>query len=374
MLWVFAGMLGLNADTIALAGSSGEPLDPQKHAVVSPALFSVPSGGFGIKVAGSEFTDLSGNVLQLQGENVSGLEGLSPDMWDGFYNTAVATWTSIKTAWGINIVRLPINEYDWRANSLSRRGHAYRTIIEATVANITASGLYVVIDLHWAAPNAYTSSACGSAPGCADGQPGYLNTDNSPGFWTSVAMTFKNNPAVLFELFNEPFADNASKWDSGRLDLLLNGGTFTFWDQVSGQGNPVNTGVSFQVAGHQQLVTAIRNTGATNVILYSCPVWDGAASQSLPVRPTDPLGQLAATVHYATGSNGDYSKILNANIPILITEYYSLASKGGYSWARSSHIGYVMWGANNWSSNPDLSLLIKNPPWSFNSQSVAWTQ
>ena len=29
--------------------------------------------------------------------------------------------------------------------------------------------------------------------------------DHSPAFWTSVATAFKSNPAVVFDLFNEPF-------------------------------------------------------------------------------------------------------------------------------------------------------------------------
>jgi hypothetical protein len=354
LIWALAGMLGLSVEKIASAGSPS------------------PSGGFGIKVVGNKFTDLSGNVLQLQGENIAGLTERQPGMWDGFYNTTVSTWKSIKNAWQMNVIRLPVNEYDWRKNTLSAGGHPYQTIIETTVANITASGMYVVIDLHWAAPNAYTSSACGSAAGCADGQPGYLNTDNSPSFWTSLATTFENNPAVLFELFNEPFADDASSWDSTRLNLLKSGGTFTFYVQTSGQGNPVDTGVTFQVAGHQQLVTVIRNAGATNVILYSCPGWASVPSRSLSVKPTDPLNQLGATVHYATGTNADYTNILNAGIPILMTEFYTLAGRGGYSWAQTNKIGYVMWGPNNWSSNHDLSRLITNSPWSYNSQSVAW--
>jgi len=39
-------------------------------------------------------------------------------------------------------------------------------------------------------------------------------------------------------------------------------------------------------------------------------------------------------------------------------------------WAQSNHIGYVMWGANNWNSSADLSSLINNAPWSYNSASV----
>jgi endoglucanase len=317
---------------------------------------------FGIKVVGSTFADLSGNVLQLQGENVTGIEiSYANNMWDAYYTTSVATWTAIKNAWHMNIIRLPINEYDWNANVSSAKGVPYQTIYKTAVANITAAGMYVIADLHWAAPNGYKG-------GVADGQPGYIDADNGPRFWSSIASTFKNNPAVLFELFNEPYG-------TGSVDnnLLKNGGgPVDFYDQAQGKGGGADTGVKFTVAGHQQLVNAIRTAGATNVILYSCPSWDSQPSASLAVKPTDPLNQLGATVHYANGSNADYSSIQAAGVPIIMTEFYTLAGRGGYPWAKTNHIGYVMWGANTWNGPNDLSFLINNSPWSYNGASVAW--
>jgi len=350
------------AQTPACPASSAST--PATTPATTPASTPASSSGFGIKVVGNTFTDLSGNVLQLQGENVTALEINDPSMWDAYEGTNLSTWQTIASTWQMNIIRLPLNEWAWRTNATSPGGKPYQSIVATAVANITAAHMYVILDLHWATPNNYNG-------GVADGQPGYLDADNSVNFWSSVASAYKNNPAVTFELFNEPYADNQA-FDSTRLNLLKSGGTFTFYNQASGKGNPVNTGVSYQVAGHQQLVTAIRNTGATNVILYSCPVWNSVPAQSLAVKPTDPLNQLAATVHYANGSNADYTNILNAGIPIVMTEFYTLANRGGYAWAQANHIGYVMWGANNWNSSPDLRSLINNAPWSYNSASVAW--
>ena len=173
--------------------------------------------GFGIKVTGNTFTDLSGNVLQLQGENaISGLEINSTSMWDAFYGTNLSTWQTIASTWNMNIIRLPLNEWAWRTNATSAGGKAYQTIVATAVANITAAHMYVILDLHWASPNSYNN-------GVADGQPGYLDADNAVQFWSSVASAFKGNPAVAFELFNEPYGDDQS-FDSTRLNLLKNGG------------------------------------------------------------------------------------------------------------------------------------------------------
>jgi hypothetical protein len=364
--WSWSGSTWVLSSNPAPSVTPACPASTSSTAGAASATAPPPaSSGFGIKVVGNTFTDLSGNVLQLQGENVTALEINDTSMWDAYYGTNLSTWQSIASTWQMNIIRLPLNEWAWRTNATSAGGQPYQTIVATAVANITAAHMYVILDLHWATPNSYDN-------GVADGQPGYLDADNSVNFWTSVATAYKNNPAVMFELFNEPYADDSGSWDSTRLNLLKSGGTFTFYNQASGKGNPVDTGVSFQVAGHQQLVTAIRNTGATNVILYSCPVWNSVPAQSLDVKPTDPLNQLGATVHYANGSNADYTNILNAGIPIVMTEFYTLAGRGGYAWAQSNHIGYVMWGANNWNSSADLSSLINNAPWSYNSASVAW--
>jgi len=338
---------------------------------------SDPRVTFGVKIVGDTFTDLFGNVLQFQGENVFGMAEHTPSMWDAFYNTTQANWVSIKNAWQMNIIRLDMNETDWNNNAMSPGttlnpgGEHYQTIIATAVANITGAGMYVILDLHWAAPTAY---------GPATGQPGYIDANNGPTFWTGVANAFKGNAAVIFELFNEPYGDDSGNIPGSYTYLQNGGGPTTFYNQVGGSGSPVNTGVSFTVSGHQQLLNAIRATGATNVILWSCPIFDSYPAASLSVRPTDTLtpSQIGATVHYANGSNADYSNIQSANFPILMTEYYTMASRGGYPWAQTNHIGYVMCCGQNYNSYPTLVYssgstdLITKSPWSFNSSSVPW--
>ena len=55
-------------------------------------------------------------------------------------------------------------------------------------------GLYVILDLHWTAPGNQVAGAAADA-----------RHDHSPAFWESVASTFKANPAVVFDVFNEPY-------------------------------------------------------------------------------------------------------------------------------------------------------------------------
>ena len=67
-------------------------------------------------------------------------------------------------------------------------------------------------------------------------------------FWTSVAHTFKGNDAVIFDLFNEPYASRATGSTTTGWQCWLNGGTCP--------------GISYQVAGMQSMVNAVRSTGA----------------------------------------------------------------------------------------------------------------
>ena len=67
-------------------------------------------------------------------------------------------------------------------------------------------------------------------------------------FWGQVAAAFKNNPAVLFELFNEPqgnYPPTAADWNH-----YLSGG-------LTGSED----------VGTQTLLNAVRAAGATNVVL-----------------------------------------------------------------------------------------------------------
>jgi len=103
-------------------------------------------------------------------------------------------------------------------------------------------------------------------------------------FWTSVANTFKGNDAVIFDLFNEPFASrpNGATTAEG-WTCWLNGGTCT--------------GISYQVAGMQAMVNAVRSTGANNVILLGGEEFSNDLSQELANMPTDPDHDLAVSWH-----------------------------------------------------------------------------
>ena len=76
-------------------------------------------------------------------------------------------------------------------------------------------------------------------------------TQNSVEFWKSCASTYKNHPAVIFDLYNEP---HDVTWD-----IWLKGGEVT---EKASRRNPRKT---FQAVGMQALLDTVRATGAKNV-------------------------------------------------------------------------------------------------------------
>ena len=231
------------------------------------------------------------------------------------------------------------------------------------VNNANALGLYVILDLHWTAPNSF---------GCPQGQGSMPDADNSVAFWTSVASIFKDNPAVIFELFNEPFGTNVyANWiapiDSAAPSaqsasdrrILLSGGTYnTGYMYQCNNGCILTQGTQylapnsspFQATGMQAMLNAIRATGATNVVLSNPIGWAGQIQTWLGAQPTDPAGQLAAGWHEDGGASVTTSNaqdVLSAGYPIIISEAYSIADNT-FNWAVNKTVGFFYWAWVDW--------------------------
>ena len=87
-------------------------------------------------------------------------------------------------------------------------------------------------------------------------------------FWKDAAARYKNNPAVLFELFNEPHGISWPVWRNGG---NLKGPENTNTD-VNVVENKEKTAGEIST-GMQALVDAVRSTGASNVVLAGGLDW-----------------------------------------------------------------------------------------------------
>jgi hypothetical protein len=261
---------------------------------------------------------------------------------------------------------------------------AYQAYIRQIVATIRSAGLYALIDLH-GGTGILTSTGqylCGSG----DGMP----TNADVPFWTSVANTFKNDPGVMFELFNEPYYDGNYTNATSTTGVAVLGGTATvslpnpvgagckMYDTSFENAVILGGGVQCQATGLQSLINAIRATGATNVIWAASAWYAGSPDRWLQMGLTDPLHQLGMSFHgygYA-GGIAAFNAVAAAGYPILATELGTLAHiPSSYNYLRSQGWGYCWWVGgsngqwNNWGAAGRATIapiMAADPPWTNN--------
>ena len=202
---------GLASDTAASAAS----LAPQLH------------------VAGNRLVNVYGARVVLHGVDRSGTEYecLSQGIFDGPHNQA--SITAMKT-WGINAVRLPLDEACWNGEAYVKaayRGARYRSAIEAYVHLLNSNGMVAILDLHWS-DGLYTGPSSGCASEKAFCQKPMPDAAESIRFWSSVAAAFAGNDAVIFDLFNEPYPDRALPTETAAWKCWLHGGP-ACWPGIS---------------------------------------------------------------------------------------------------------------------------------------------
>ena len=320
-----------------------------------------------IAVSGNHFVNGAGQTIRLLGVNHASSEYACVDGYgynDGHQEGADAAAIA---SWNANAVRVPLNEDCWlgingQPNSsagppepLTRDG--YRKAVEEYVSALHGHGLYAILDLHWSAPG-------GSI---ADGQQPMPDADHAPAFWQSVAETFKADPAVVFDLFNEPFdptdprsGDDENPSHKVSWECWKNGGCST-----TAYSSMVRTGSTYQVAGMQTLLDTIRATGATQPVMVGGLDYANDLSQWAEHAPDDPLNQEAASFHNYMGKACDNPACWNAqvapvaaDVPVVTGEFdednYTephCASKTPstfdqeyMSWADGHGVGYLAWG------------------------------
>src|SRR5260221_6752855 len=277
--------------TSLLGCSAGWQLDPSGAAeggdgAVLPALDACeslvdasPPTGYpaGLHVVGNRLQDSAGNQVTLRGVNRSGSEYKcvqSGGFFDGPCNEASALALA---SWKINAVRVPLNESCWlgiNGAPPEYSGERYKAAIGAYVKVLHKHNLIPILELHWAAPGAMLAGSQLPMP----------NADHSPALWNDVASTFLGDKGVVFEPFNEPFPD-ANK-DSDAAWQCWRDGCMTS-----------SRAATYQAAGMQELVRAIRDAGADHLILLGGVQFSNGLSQWAAYQPTDPRGNLAASWH-----------------------------------------------------------------------------
>jgi hypothetical protein len=334
---------------VTCTGAANPPTEGPSTPPTSTPPTSSPAGAAPeLRVSGNKFVTAQGRPYRLLGVSRSSgeyacVQGKAP--WDG--GPVNQASVDAMKAWNIHAVRIPLNEECWLGLNGSPSGPAYQQGVKDYVNLLVANGINPVLDLHWNW-GAFTNGPdwhCKEATAtCQKPMP---DAQYAPRFWTGVANAFKGNDAVVFDLFNEPYPDLASNWDKTLgWQCLRDGGTCT--------------GIPYEVAGMQDLVDAVRATGATNVLMVSGLEWTNDMSQWLAYKPNDPLNNIAASWHaYSFNACANVScwdaqiAPIAQQVPVVLGEFGQ--DNCGYDymdtlmkWATEHHLSHLAWTWNPW--------------------------
>lgn len=200
---------------------------------------------------GNRVLDTAGKPIQLYGVNIASLEWKNDgDHVEESVHRAISDWK-------VNLIRLPLAQDRWfgKVPDQTDGGAAYRALVDKLVDICAAAQVYLDLDLHW--------SDCGIWVN----EGGRLGQHNMPDahsvdFWRDLATRYRNQPNVVFGLYNEPHDVSFAVWrDGGRIT------------DVPARQNPDQTAVTYEAAGLQQLHDTVRATGATNLVSISGLDW-----------------------------------------------------------------------------------------------------
>jgi hypothetical protein len=257
-----------------------------------------------LSVSGSAIVDETGRPVRLLGVNRVGTEyqcvlgqGIFDGPNDGPSVDAIKTWHA-------TAVRILLNEECWLGINGAPAlfsGANYQQAIADYVALVESRGMYPILDLQWSA----------SALTLPQGQDVMANADHTPDFWDSVATRFKDDGRVVFELFTEPDPDSGQD-------------TTAAWQCWRDGG--ACPGVNFAVAGMQTLVTAVRNTGARNLLLLGGVQRSNSLTEWLAYKPIDPRNNIAPAWHVYQNHDCTQASCFGTQVPASLSSAFPIVA------------------------------------------------
>ncbi|GCE13531.1 cellulase family glycosylhydrolase [Tengunoibacter tsumagoiensis] len=310
--------------SIFSAGFTAQPV----HA--APHLSTI----YGLHVSGNQLQNGNGENVRLLGVNRSGTEYKCINNAGIFDGPSDAASVDAMASWHINAVRVPLNEDCWlwiNGAQNAYTGNAYVQAIKDYVNLLNSRGLIAILDLHWNAP--------GTTP--ATGQQPMPDADHASDFWWSVASTFKDNSAVIFNLYNEPHADS-------------DGGNCWRYGSSAAYAAPCSS-VGFAVAGMETLVGKVRGAGANNVIMLDGWGYANYIGGVLSSLPYDPQNNLMISAHIYDNSGCTTTSCFDQQVapvaqqlPVIFGEIGESDCQHGFidsvmNWADQNNVGYLGW-------------------------------
>jgi hypothetical protein len=335
-----------------------DPTDPPPDPVDGPPT---------LHAQGNRLVDENGVTRRMLGVNRSGGEFMCVQGYGIFDGPVDDAAVRAIADWEANTVRIPLNEECWLGLDNIKpeyRGTNYINAIKALVQRVEANGMTPMLELHWSYGQ-YTGNSAGCSDVHASCQKPMPNAQYTPAFWTSVANTFKSDGKVVFDLFNEPYPDRATSTPAQAWACWRDGGACP--------------GIGYEVAGMQDLLDAVRATGATNLVLIPGIAYSNDLSQWLRHKPVDPASNLAAAWHIYNFNSCNNESCWDAQLAPVAAQLPLVAGEIGENTCSHSFIDRVMkwfddhnqsylgWTWNTWdcSSGPSLISDYNGTPTAF---------
>ncbi|HXW80685.1 MAG TPA: cellulase family glycosylhydrolase [Acidimicrobiales bacterium] len=364
---IAAVTIAVSAAFVAAPGASVTATSSPTTQVTVPGPVASPAPE--PRVSGNALVDQYGRPLRLLGVDASGTEDACVEHAGFSYGPSNASEAIAIASWHANAVRVPLNEDCWLGiNGVPAQysGAAYQAGIVQWVQAINHAGMVAILDLHWSAPGSIEAGQQWPMP----------DEDHSVTFWSEVAATFAPDPSVLFDLFNEP---SLGKGQPTQADwsCWLTGCTLSF--------DPGWATFSYQSAGMQQLLDAVRSAGAHQPVIVGglnwagdpCGIMDSAGNGGkcdwTSWEPQDPEHQLIVAFHTyntsacTTVACWDASVLpVAGSVPVVTTEIGEDDCSANYidtymQWADEHNISYLAW---SWQPAPAGATCVSNP-WSL---------
>ena len=283
----------------------------------TPGPTPTPTGmhvAMGAGGAPGQIVDSQGHAVKFHGVNKMGSEYACVQGSGIFDGPTDQDSVNAMITWKVNVVRIPLNEDCWLAiNGVNSAyaGSNYQAAIANYVQLLNSNGIMAILELHWSAPGTQL----------ANRQLAMADFDHSPTFWGEVASAFAGNDMVIFDLFNEPYITDWSCWAHGG-----------FCAQDA-------NGNSYNVAGMESLLSAVRGAGAENLVLLGGLAYANDFSNwvgSVNSINNSLTGNVAASWH-------QYDFNFSSGCPSSGNGYYSLFTcLSGAQTASNAHINIVL--------------------------------
>ncbi|HTM15249.1 MAG TPA: cellulase family glycosylhydrolase [Terracidiphilus sp.] len=283
---------------------------------------------------------LTGIPILLRGLNRSGLEYSDPDE-QGFLSGASISRAEIQVItqnWRANIIRLPFNQDFALRGRAGRTGEEYMQALDQVIFWASMFGAYILLDLQWLdVERIYGGNRNFVAP---------LPNTESIDLWSTLARRYRDEPAVLYDLFNEPhdrLPDDP--WPLNKPD-----GTTYPASQMRVTTNEWQPWA-------RALTQAIRNENPDALVFISGTNW----AYDLGGMPVDGLDNVIYSTHVYPNKGTDWDNVfgdLSESVPVFAGELGGTDSPEELEYVRrlldylqQKEIGFTAW---SWIDQPNL--------------------